>query len=188
MISRTSWRESKLLKTFYREAFFLCLQIWPLPDFHLDPRAAKWYLSTRGHVGHFLLLSTKKGKRKGFQSEYPSKMGPCTGCFGHCHCSWDAEEQCMGHQAVSSGAEVTASTAEPSWCDMAFCLYEGLNVSLYGAMTLWFPRLAFQTPVCAYVCICIHESEGYTCTGTHPHLLTQVSVSTQAHSIACKVN
>lgn len=106
MIARTSWRESKLLKTSYGD-FFMCLQIWPLLAFQLDPGAAKWHLSTRGHVGHFLLLSTKKGKEKGFQSKRPSDMGPCTGCLGHCHCSWDVEEQCMGNWAGSSRADVT---------------------------------------------------------------------------------
>lgn len=91
MIARTSWKESKLLKTSQGDDFFLCLQIWPLPVFHLDPRAAKCHLSTRGHVGHFLLLSTKRGKQKGFQSKRPSKMGPCTGCLGLCHCIWDGQ-------------------------------------------------------------------------------------------------
>lgn len=107
MVARASWRESNLLKPSYGDDFFLCLQIWPLPAFHLDPRAAKWHLSTRGHVGHFLLLSTKKGKEKGFQSKRPSKMGPCAGWLGHCRCSWGAVEWCVGNWAGSSRADVT---------------------------------------------------------------------------------
>lgn len=104
------------------------------PAFHLDPRVAKWLLSTRGHVGHFR-LSTKKGKEKGFPSKCPSKMGPSTGYFGHCHCSGDVE----GNWDGSSRANATA--AELSQCDVGFCLYEELNVSLmvpwlYGSLDL----------------------------------------------------
>lgn len=175
MVARTSWRESKLLKTSYGDDFFLFLQIWPLPAFHWDPRTAKWHLSTRGHVGHFLFLSTKKGKEKGFQSTCPSKMGPCTDCLGHCHCSWDVEEQCMDNWAGSGRADVILwHSAEPSQCDVRFCLYEELNVSLHGAMSLWFPRFAFQTPVCTHIYICIHDI--HACAHVH---------TTFAHTSIC---
>lgn len=74
MIASTSWKASKLLKASRGDDFFLCLQIWPLPAFHLDPRAAKWHLSTRGHVGHFLLLSTKRETER-FPKQTPFQNG-----------------------------------------------------------------------------------------------------------------
>lgn len=75
MIARTSWRESKILKTFYGNDLFLCRQTWPLPAFHLDPRAAKRHLSTRGHVGHFLLLCSEKRERERFPKQMPFQNG-----------------------------------------------------------------------------------------------------------------
>lgn len=134
----------------------------------------------------------KTGKEKGFQSKCPSKMGPCTGCLGCCHCNGEGcWGKVHGHELAAVGLMwLCATTAELFRCDEGFCLCEELNVSLYGTMTLWLPRLAFQTPVCAHMCICVHEREWDThmCTCTHPHLLTQVYVSTQTNSIACEVN
>lgn len=177
MIASTSWKASKLLKASRGDDFFLCLQIWPLPAFHLDPRAAKWHLSTRGHVGHFLLLSTKRETER-FRKQTPFQNGTLhwlsqplpwhQGCWGKAHGrgSWQQEGWCG-----------CAATAEPPQCDVGFCLHEELNESLYGAMTLWFPRLAFQTPVCVCVCICTCDGERYT--------LVHVHTPTFAHAGIC---
>lgn len=133
----------------------------------------------------------RKKVKNGFQSKGPSEMGSCTGCLGPCHCAWNAEEWCLGNGAASRRAHVTEpllQRAELFWCDVGFCLCEGLNVNLYGAMTLWLLRLAFQTPVCAHVCVHPWERD----TRVHMHIPTlateEEAVSTQAHSIACKVN
>lgn len=57
-----------------RDTFFLYLQIWPLPASHVDPGAATWHVSTRGHVG-FSPPAHKK-VRNGFQSSALPKWDP----------------------------------------------------------------------------------------------------------------
>ena len=118
--------------------------------------------------------STRKRKEKGFQSKRPSKMGPCAGHLGRCHCGRGAEERCVGNGAGgrTAGGPLPQSRLGVAW---GFCPYEGLNVSLCGAMPLWFPRLAFQTPVCASVCV--HVCERYA------HV--RVYTPTVAHSSIC---
>lgn len=114
-----------------------------------------------------------KKVKNGFQSKCPPKMVFCTGCLGHSHCTWNPEEWCLSNWAASSRADVTEpllQCAELFWCDMGLCLCEGLNVSLYGAMTLWFPRLEFQTSVCAHVCVHPWERDTHTCAHARTHI------------------
>lgn len=159
--------EKASFQTPLRDDFFLYLQIWPLPASRFDPGAATWHVSTRGHVGHFLLLCTKRQRtvstarpfQNGILHWPPWPLSLFLECRG------------MGNWAARSRAGVTEPLlqhAELCWCDTGFCLQEGLNVSVYGAMTLWFPRLVFQTRVCAHMCPSMRET--HTCAHAHcPH-------------------
>ena len=119
----------------------------------------------------FSSWAQKTGKRKVSKANALPKWDPALAALAVAiaagmlrNSAWATELAVVGLMWLS------ATTAEPSRCDVGFCLYEGLNVSLYGATTLWFPRLAFQTPVCAHMCICTHEREIHTRAHVHTHI------------------
>lgn len=123
MIARKSWRENKLLKTSYGDDLFFCLQIWPLPAFHLDPRAAKWHLSTRGHVGHFLLLSTKTEKIKVSKANALPKWDPALAALTIVIAAGMLRNGASTTELAAVGLMwLRATASEPPWYDVAFFL------------------------------------------------------------------
>ena len=130
MIVRTSWRASKLLK---RWLLFVPINMATC-SFPFGSQSCKMAFVHQRACGPFSppehkgkkkkkkKRKEKKRKETGFQSKCPSKMGPCTGCFGLCHRSWDAEETCMANWAGSRRAGVTVSLQQshPSvmWCSV----------------------------------------------------------------------